>query len=76
MFAIPLTTELAERAERLRKGPVPPEIERLKKQIDNDTRLLGIVSAQTGVIDHDAIQAIVQAKLRLDGLYAKWLLEG
>jgi hypothetical protein len=54
------------------KTPPPPEITQLKEEIAGRTRAAEVKMSISGQMDESEIKAIVQLKLRLDGLYAAW----
>lgn len=57
---------------RQRNAMLPREIRELKKEIEGRTRAAEVRMSVTGKIDENEVAAIVQLKLRLDGLYAAW----
>ena len=52
--------------------PPPPEITQLREEIEGRTRAVELHSSITGQVDMGEVNAIVQLKLRLDGLYGLW----
>ena len=68
------TPELASRAEELVNNPFKPkEITDLKKQIEGAKRVAALHFSVNGLVDEAEIKAIVDMKLRLDGLYGDWM---
>jgi hypothetical protein len=73
-----LKPHMFPRLQELAANPYrPPEIVALKEWIAGETRALEVrVALMGGVIDPEArrrVQAVVQAKLRLDALYNAWV---
>ncbi len=54
------------------RTPPPPEITQLKEEIEGRTRVAEFKTSVTGQVDMEEVGAIVQLKLRLDGLYGLW----
>ena len=54
------------------KVPPPPEITRLKEEIEHRTSVAEVKTSVTGEVDEDEVMQIVALKLRLDTLYDKW----
>ena len=71
-----LEPEAAVNLMRLAKSGAtpPPEITNLKRRIAAATKAAEI-EAESGRINHDAVNAIVNMKLELDGLYGLWAEE-
>ena len=67
-----LSPEAVRRALELASKPYrPPQIVKLKEDIEARTRLLEL-KASIGPIDQTDIDEIVRMKLQLDSLYAQW----
>ena len=67
-----LSPEAVSRALELAKKPYrPPQIVKLKEDIEAKTRVLEL-KASTGPVDPSEINEIVRMKLDLDRLYAQW----
>lgn len=54
------------------KVPPPPEITQLKAEIAGQQRILELRASMNVPVTEADIHAIVQMKLRLDGLYGQW----
>ncbi|OGL67180.1 hypothetical protein A2856_03915 [Candidatus Uhrbacteria bacterium RIFCSPHIGHO2_01_FULL_63_20] len=76
MKSVPITQAVLDKIDRQRQGPMPPEIIKLKEEIEQQTQLGEKMYVLTGGMHPALIQGVVDMKLRLDGLYAKWLEEG
>lgn len=65
---------LLDKAGKLHRGEIklPEEIKQKKKEIAQLTRNAELFLSRVGAVDHGMIQAVVNAKKELDGLYAKW----
>ena len=71
-----LSPEAASRLMELAKSPYrPPEILRLKEEIDASMRAAELRASITGSIDFEKVTRIVNMKLELDRLYGLWAEE-
>lgn len=51
----------------------PPEIMKLREQIESETRTLKFRTSFTNVVDNLAVMRIVAMKHQLDSLYLDWV---
>lgn len=64
--------EIRRMMELAQKPYRPPQIVELKERIEAETRVAQLKTDTTSVVDHEAVQKIVQMKLELDRLYTLW----
>ncbi len=72
-FVVASKEEVARAMELAKSSYRPKEILELQQEIEGETRAAEIFAAVTGKADPAKIQQIVEMKLKLDGLYSKWL---
>ena len=69
-----LTPRANKRMADLASSPYrPPQILKLKEEIEFKTRALELKSSVSGKVSQEEINDIVRMKLELDRLYARWV---
>ncbi len=68
-----LSPEAASRLMKLAQNPYrPPQIVKLREEIEGETRAAEVAVSVSGVIDRERVQKIVGMKLELDHLCCLW----